>query len=258
MTKVWLTESDLLAMTGGKVILCAECPCCPLCACWDPQGAAGSNQPDTIAQYVLAEDGTAQVGRGTGHVHASSWDFPGTAEPNEEWLKLATADWNVFKFTDDDFTVALWVKLDIDAAAHFFLSIGEDSTNTPFFEIQRTTSRHPSNPREIEVYVNGTATNSSQTIATGGWHHVVVRWNESTQTITISVDGSHNTAASMSAAMGSSTNADMWVGNSIARSGGQMNGEMDALKIWCYRITDAEVVADYNAGAGVACCGDYA
>lgn len=91
--------------------------------------------------------------------------------------------------------------------------------------------------------------NQTNTLSSGVWYHYVARYNHTNTTMTLFLDGVYKGQNTTANGCSVTTSPQF----RIAQEGGYYyaNGSIDEVAVWQRALTDAEIVALYNGGAGL-------
>ena len=138
-----------------------------------------------------------------------------------------------------DFTIEFWTKVQTFTFSRMifiqddimnFVSVGSSSSNTIMFHVNANNVSYGHETGAV--------------IPSGQWIHVAARWEASTQTASLLINGVVDTST---AANGTSAGIGslMAIGNKAGASQ-YYNGEIDELRIWNVARTDCEIAANMN------------
>lgn len=124
----------------------------------------------------------------------------------------------------------------IDASSGNRFLFGKNGTNTALWLINNTTIVNP--------------TGNILPTTTGGWHHVVLTWDNSlgSNKEKIYIDGS--LAGQYNVSITGTTPTNMYFGTAYFGAN-YLNGKLDEIGFWTRALSSTEVTALYNSGSGL-------
>lgn len=156
-----------------------------------------------------------------------------------------------FNFTNHDFTVRVWVNLGVDGFGDtgdfnilqtrlgiWQLHIQDNGVNP--LRIPTWFVRAASGPSDYEI--------EGPTIPQGSWTRLIA-WHKNGVEIGLKVN--NNTSLTAPATFGMQTQANTSL--MMCRFGADSNSLLDEVAIWDRVLTEAEMLQDWNGGAGVTC-----
>jgi hypothetical protein len=90
--------------------------------------------------------------------------------------------------------------------------------------------------------------NSATTLSDNTWYHVVIRYNSSTQTMSLFINGNKEDTGSVGVLTASSS---PYLNIGAENSSNYFNGLIDEFAVWYRALSDSEVSNLYNGGAGL-------
>lgn len=200
---------------------------------------------DTFNDVVANRNGTPTgVGFNEGQVHRA---VEGNAAGDQVVYAI---DDEIAIFDQTERTWEMWVQVDTAVAGTRIL---DNQTGGAGFRLSTFTGTS----NDIALFIDieyDTATDANlqaDAFDTGGWHHVVVTWDDTTNRLQLYVDGSLVTNVfTDTAGVGNvedDTTNDLVVMN--APAGGQgLRGSVDDLKIYNRKLTAAQITERYECG----------
>jgi hypothetical protein len=191
---------------------------------------------------ALTESGT--VGAATGLVYANAADFPTTAN-NDDLLSNSVAAGG----GNTAFTAAVWVRLDAvngSVTSAFALTARASGSTSWFVSVNTTVTAGDSKVRARFDDVGGdqVSVQSAADLSVNTWYRLAVRFDPTADTWTLSVNGTHGTPVATGAFFPRS-------GVDSFTVGGFLDGRVGPVDLWSRALSDAELDAHYNAGAGL-------
>jgi hypothetical protein len=219
---------DFDAGCGGSAPLPLETIALDLVSYYD------SSQNDRRGSNHMTLSGQPELA--VGKITAYCVDFESTSGQFFTLLDGAAGDFE----PDQDISYAAWFKPESIATSLIIISKGLFSDCAIYVGVGGTLTA-----RWGSVIVALPAAS----IPVGSWSHVYVNWDNATNTLSVSLNGAALVTATGAAV---SANAFPFRIGGDSSSGSSFDGLIDQLCVWHRPLTDAELAALYNAGAGAA------
>jgi hypothetical protein len=181
---------------------------------------------------------------------ARSWNSGGTQH-------LIAADGTVFHFTDSDFTISIWARLDDLVTSYTLWAKTNNTSNNRQYRIQYNVAEgrfHFFGSTDGANYDVTLVASNSGAIVANTWYHVLV-WYDSVGNV-LGVRVNNGTADTLSHSGGFfNGNEPFRLGNFVGSPGSivvnKLQGDLDALQIWNRVLSPSEQTNVYNSGDGV-------
>ena len=162
---------------------------------------------------------------------------------------LFASDQAALQVGDIDATWSAWVMLDITGADRvIFAKVNNSGTLEYMLRFQSSSGKFQWFVRSV----GGTQTSVTSTaaLATGTWYHLIAEHNAATDQISISVNGTLDTA-SHAGGVGTTTLGAFALGREGDRALDYWDGRIDEVSFWKRLLTAAEKLLLYNDGLGL-------
>jgi len=95
------------------------------------------------------------------------------------------------------------------------------------------------------------STNTANAITDNNWHHVLVTSSGASGTLTVYLDGSSLTTASLGSVSSTDPNQDLAIGGRVISGSvnSPIDGKLDEVAIWDVALSSSDVTAIYNSGS---------
>jgi hypothetical protein len=200
---------------------------------WKLDETSGTRS-DAHGSNDLTDNNT--VGSATGIINNGA-DFE---RGNSEYLNCGGADFDV-----TDHTISFWVKLESTPGSTMGMVCRyADATNRTFYV-------YINGSNQVQYIVRGASASNivvGPTVSTGGWYHIVARYDDTNKTIELDVNGT-NYSNTATAGIRADNITDLEIGQ---LNGAYFDGIIDEVGFWSRTLTDGEVAQLYNSGAGLA------
>ena len=179
-------------------------------------------------------------------VMGQALDLPG----NNSQYAHRTVDDAAFNFAASDFTIQVWANFrSVDSTGTVFIE-KFDGGNGPGWTLDRPVGTTDTLEFFAQVAGGTQAIDKTVTFSTDSWHQIVAR--RLGDTISLFYDGISIGSEAFTGSIDPTTNP-LLVGTRNANDGRDisMNGGLDETAIWNRGLSDAEIAALYNNGAGL-------
>ena len=215
-----------------------------LIAWWTMNEESGTRE-DSVGSNDLADQNTVLFGAGK---QGNAADY--VAASAEGLWTASTAD---VSFADDDFTYALWCKLDLHTVNHDILSKYDSGGGKREYRLyfdhgqNRFIWRVTSNPSS-----SGTAVNADElgNVSTGTWYFIVA-WHDKTANV-IGIQVNNGTADTTAQSLGcNESSSNLGVGIGAALGANYWDGLIDEIGLWGRVLSADDKTALYGSGDGM-------
>jgi len=208
-------------------------------------GGAGSSGASGTAGYGTDYDGGAGGSRG------GAVEFTGVGGTNLNRVRIG----NDPTLNTHSFTIEMWALVDTVPGPHGasggiqFLAHKNSFSGSWRLWLQAT------GHVEFDALSDQVNVVSTAAISAAAWHHIVATHDTDAEVMVLYVDGTAHTAstAATSGSMGGTYNNYVDLGSESGSNIYWMDGKIDEVRLYNRAITEAEVLAHYNSGAGVYC-----
>lgn len=210
--------------------------------CDEPSGATAL--VDSISGFNMSVSGGSLVS-GPGKLGTSvkfGWNFPSAKSVYTNPAVGTNSHWDL---SSGSFTVRFWLNLSPDPLA---------INNWKFFSIEALSGFDlyygiSDGKIHYEIELGGVWQEVAASLGAAGWHRVIV-WHEKGSGIGIKIDDG---AAVTLANANSQSSENRGIGFFTDSNGGASYGYMDDIAVWKRKLTDVEMMTDWNSGSGQSC-----
>lgn len=150
--------------------------------------------------------------------------------------------------SSSNFTLAMWVNFTAGAASYI---AAQFSSSAGIRWQMYVDTANKVNLQVVDASGSSGPTALSAAISAGAWHFVVAQWNESTHVARLKIDdGAWSASTAGSSGMYTTGTAAAFSFAANADGGGPLTGALDATRVFKSIISDSELTALYNGGAG--------
>jgi hypothetical protein len=216
-----------------------------LVAYWKLDEASGNTRADSVGGNTLSE----------------SFGSVSTASHISNAAQFVAADDDALTATDSaslslngtDWTIALWARRDSDAGHAGYEAMVQKQSGDTWGNLEWGIFYDRPNSRFEAGVSNGGSGffvfGNTSSVSNGTWYFVVVKWNNSTQTLSISLNNGTFNDQTIGGQTIQDGGGQLRIGSDRTASG-PTNFAIDEVGIWKRILTADELTALYNSGSG--------